>query len=85
MLTGTKVADFHGLMTEDEKTVFNIQMQCMADELREMRMRMERAERRIQMLTDSFVVSGLWRASSSLESWTECLNKGGGGDEMKTD
>jgi hypothetical protein len=50
-----------------------IQLQCVIDELKEMRMRMERAERRVQMLTDSFVVSGLWRTSSSLAGW-----KGGG-------
>jgi hypothetical protein len=46
-----------------------IQIQCILDELRSTRMRIERAERRIQMLTDAFVVSGLWRTSSSLEGW----------------
>ncbi len=34
-----------------------------------MRTRMERVERRIQMLTDSFVVAGLWRTTSALEGW----------------
>jgi hypothetical protein len=47
----------------------HIQLQCMTDEMRHMRTRMERAERRVQMLTDSFVVSGLWRTSSALEAW----------------
>ena len=36
-----------------------------------MHMRMERAERRTQMLTDSFVVAGLWRTSSALYGWSE--------------
>jgi hypothetical protein len=39
------------------------------DELKSNRMRTERAERRIQMLNDAFVVSGLWRTSSSLDEW----------------
>ncbi len=55
--------------TQMEEDLLRIQLQCIADEMREMRMRMERAERRVQMLTDSFVVAGLWRTSSSLEKW----------------
>jgi hypothetical protein len=46
-----------------------IQIQSIADEVKETRMRIERVERRIQMLTDSFVVSGLWRTTSQLEDW----------------
>ncbi len=46
-----------------------IQIQSIADEVKETRMRIERMERRIQMLTDSFVVSGLWRTTSQLEDW----------------
>jgi hypothetical protein len=55
-----------------------IQIQSIVDEMKQMHMRMERAERRTQMLTDSFVVAGLWRKSSALAVW-----KGGeeGGDE----
>jgi hypothetical protein len=47
----------------------HIQLQCIADEVKYMRTRMERVERRIQMLTDSFVVAGLWRTTSALEGW----------------
>ena len=47
--------------------------QCMADELKLLRTRVERAELRIQMLTDSFVVAGLWRTSSSLEEWKHAM------------
>jgi len=46
-----------------------IQIQSIADEVKETRMRIERVERRMQMLTDSFVVSGLWRTTSQLEDW----------------
>jgi hypothetical protein len=46
-----------------------IQLQVLMDELKSYQMRTERAERRIQMLTDAFVVSGLWRTSSSLDKW----------------
>ena len=46
-----------------------IQIQCIVDEMKQMHMRMERAERRTQMLTDSFVVAGLWRTSSALQEW----------------
>ena len=46
-----------------------IQLQSMVDEIKDMRMRMERTERRMQMLTDSFVVANLWRTSSSIDSW----------------
>jgi predicted nucleic acid-binding Zn-ribbon protein len=46
-----------------------IQIQSIADEVKDTRMRIERMERRIQMLTDSFVVSGLWRTTSHLEDW----------------
>jgi hypothetical protein len=46
-----------------------IQIQSIADEVKDTRMRIERMERRIQMLTDSFVVSGLWRTTSQLEDW----------------
>jgi len=46
-----------------------LQLQSLMDELKSNQMRTERAERRIQMLTDAFVVSGLWRTSSSLEKW----------------
>ena len=46
-----------------------VEIQCIMDELKSNRMRTERAERRIQMLTDAFVVSGLWRTSSSLDEW----------------
>ena len=56
----------------------HIQIQCMADEIKYIRSRMERAERRIQMLTDSFVVAGLWRTSSALEGW-KCT---GGEEDM---
>jgi hypothetical protein len=52
----------------------SIQIQCLADELKEMRMRMERTERRVQMLTDTFVVSGLWRTASSIEEWKCCTD-----------
>ena len=56
-----------------------IQLQCIMDELKSTRMRIERTERRIQMLTDAFVVSGLWRTSSSLEGW-KCKEEDKGGD-----
>lgn len=41
----------------------------MEDDLRSTRMRLEHAERRIQMLTDRFVVSGLVRRTSELSNW----------------
>jgi hypothetical protein len=67
------------MMTEGEKSdTIRVQLQCIADEVREMRMRMERTELRLQMLTESFVVAGLWRTSSSLEKWktsSSCLSK----------
>ena len=46
-----------------------IQIQSIADEVKETRMWIERLEHRIQMLTDSFVVSGLWRTTSQLDGW----------------
>jgi hypothetical protein len=58
----------------------SIQLQCVIDELKEMRMRMERTERRVQMLTDSFVVSGLWRTSSSLAGWKSVASDAGDED-----
>jgi hypothetical protein len=41
--------------------------------LKDTRARVEVAERRIQMLTDSFVVSGIWRNASSLGQWTKSM------------
>ena len=46
-----------------------IQIQSIADEVKETRMWIERLEHRIQMLTDSFVVSGLMRTTSQLDGW----------------
>jgi len=54
---------------EKKCDTIRLQLQCIADEVREMRMRMERTEQKLQMLTESFVVAGLWRTSSSLAKW----------------
>ena len=51
--------------------MIQLQIQSMIDEMKQIHMRMERAERKTQMLTDSFVVAGLWRTSSALNGWTE--------------
>lgn len=51
----------------------DLQLSKLMDEVRETRSRIEHAERRIQMLTDSFVVSGIWRNASSLKTWTKTL------------
>ena len=67
----TKILLFFKVRMMDDDAATKIQLQCMMDELISTKARVERAERRIQMLTDAFVVSGLWRTSSSLESWTE--------------
>ncbi len=64
---------------EKKCDTIRLQLHCIADEVREMRMRMERTEQKLQMLTESFVVAGLWRTSSSLEKWkmtsSSCLCK----------
>ena len=52
-----------------------IQIQSIVDEMKQIHMRMERVERRTQMLTDSFVVAGLWRTSSALPEWKGCENQ----------
>ena len=49
------------------------QLHTLADMLKDTRARVEVAERRIQMLTDSFVVSGIWRNASSLGQWTKSM------------
>ena len=46
-----------------------IRLRIMEDDLRSTRMRLDHAERRIQMLTDMFVVSGLIRSRSGLSTW----------------
>ena len=46
-----------------------IQLQFVLDDLKTVKNRLERAEKQIQMLTDTFVISGLLRTSSSLEQW----------------
>lgn len=43
------------------------------DDVQQTRARVANAEKRIQMLTDSFVVSGIWRNDSSLNTWTKTL------------
>ena len=64
-----------------------LQIQSMIDEMKQMHMRIERAERKTQMLTDSFVVAGLWRTSSALCGWKKDNNDGdheqhgGGGND----
>ena len=59
------------LLTETQMTdeAMQIQLQCVLDELKTTSVRLERAEKQIQMLTDTFVISGLLRTSSSLEKW----------------
>ena len=52
-----------------------IQIQSIVDEMKQIHMRMERVERKTQMLTDSFVVAGLWRTSSALPEWKGCENQ----------
>jgi hypothetical protein len=49
------------------------QLRALIENVQETRTRVESAERRIQMLTDSFVVSGIWRNASSLDSWAKTL------------
>jgi hypothetical protein len=56
------------------------QLRALIDNVQETRARVESAERRIQMLTDSFVVSGIWRNASSLDTWTKTL---AGDDELQ--
>ena len=54
-------------------TTDDILLRALVDELRDTRKRVENAERRIQMLTDSFVVSGIWRNASSLKHWAKAM------------
>ncbi len=43
------------------------------EDVHQTRARVDNAEKRIQMLTDSFVVSGIWRNASSLSTWAKTL------------
>ena len=47
------------------------QIQTWINMYRDSNTRIDALERRIQMLTDSFVVSGIWRNTSSLEHWAK--------------
>jgi hypothetical protein len=51
----------------------DMQLQALMADMKETRARVEHAERRIQMLTDSFVVSGIWRNASSLKQWAKTV------------
>jgi hypothetical protein len=46
---------------------------ALMEDVQQTRARVETAEKRIQMLTDSFVVSGIWRNTSSLSTWAKTL------------